>query len=341
MSAAVKAYREDGILWTDFKSRRANRENCRAAFEISRYFQDNLKTAGYSHFPADSVSKIDSRLHTFSPPVILYNITFVQGGTAVAALLSVHDLCYTYHTPKADTLALQNISFSVEQGEFVSIVGPSGCGKSTLLSIIAGLNHPDSGTITLHTDAVHPVGYMFQHDHLLEWRTILSNACLGLEIRGALTPENKEYVRQMLHQYGLGDFTGHRPSQLSGGMRQRAALVRTLALKPELLLLDEPFSALDYQTRLSVADEIWRILRRTGKTAVLVTHDISEAISLGDRVIVLSSRPGEVLYDMTTDFGPDRSPLSVRSLPLFQTYFQKIWKAMTQPEGDVSHAPQP
>lgn len=259
----------------------------------------------------------------------------------MAALLSVHDLCYTYHTPKADTLALYDIGFSVEQGEFVSIVGPSGCGKSTLLSLIAGLNHPDSGTITLHTDAVHPVGYMFQHDHLLEWRTILSNACLGLEIRGALTPENKEYVRQMLNQYGLGDFTGHRPSQLSGGMRQRAALVRTLALKPELLLLDEPFSALDYQTRLSVADEIWRILRRTGKTAVLVTHDISEAISLGDRVLVLSGRPGKILYDIRTDFGPDRSPLSVRSLPAFQTYFQKIWKAMTQPEGDVSNAQQP
>ncbi|MBQ7916724.1 MAG: ABC transporter ATP-binding protein [Firmicutes bacterium] len=255
----------------------------------------------------------------------------------MAALLSVHDLCYTYHTPKADTPALADISFSVEKGEFVSIVGPSGCGKSTLLSLVAGLAIPDQGHITLHTQASHPVGYMFQRDHLLEWRSIFSNACLGLEIRGAMNDKNQENVRQMLRQYGLGDFMEHRPSQLSGGMRQRAALVRTLALQPELLLLDEPFSALDYQTRITVADEIWQILRQSGKTAVLVTHDISEAISLGDRVMVLSARPGRIMYDIRTDFGPDRTPLSVRSHPAFQTYFQQIWQAMVQMEGVDHH----
>lgn len=255
----------------------------------------------------------------------------------MAALLSVHDLCYTYHTPKADTLALKDIRFSVEKGEFVSIVGPSGCGKSTLLSLIAGLVQPAAGQITLSTQASHPIGYMFQHDHLLEWRSVLSNACLGLEIQGTRTPDNTERVRRMLIQYGLGDFIQHRPSQLSGGMRQRAALVRTLALDPELLLLDEPFSALDYQTRLSVADEIWRILKENGKTAILVTHDISEAISLGDRILVLSSRPGQIVYDAPLDFGPNRSPLKVRGLPAFQSYFQQIWKEMTQAEGGIHH----
>lgn len=253
----------------------------------------------------------------------------------MASLLSVHDLCYTYHTREADTPALAQISFHVEPGEFVSIVGPSGCGKSTLLSIIAGLIAPESGTIVLGTDAPHPIGYMFQRDQLLEWRTILSNAYLGLEIRGELTPENKAYVKHLLTQYGLGDFLSRRPSQLSGGMRQRAALVRTMALRPELLLLDEPFSALDYQTRLSVSDEIWRILRETGKTAVLVTHDISEAISLGDRVLVLSRRPGRIVKDIPMDFGSERTPLSVRGLPAFQSYFQEIWQAMTQEGGET------
>lgn len=153
----------------------------------------------------------------------------------MATLLSVHDLCYTYHTPKADTPALADLCFSVERGEFVSIVGPSGCGKSTLLSLIAGLEKPERGDIHFFTDVPHPVGYMFQRDHLLEWRNILSNACLGLEIRGDLTPASQENVCQMLVQYGLEEFIDHRPSQLSGGMRQRAALVRTLALQPELL----------------------------------------------------------------------------------------------------------
>lgn len=245
----------------------------------------------------------------------------------MAPLLQIQNLSLSYHQPSGETRALQNISFTVEQGQFISILGPSGCGKSTLLSAIAGLDHPSEGNILFHTP-VQTVGYMFQHDLLLEWRSVFRNACLGLEVRGALSDETKCYVKKLLDAYGLGGFLFHKPSQLSGGMRQRVALVRTLALKPELLLLDEPYSALDYQTRLTVADEIWRILRSSAKTAILVTHDIAEAISLGDRVIVLSRRPGCILQDITIDLGEDRTPLGVRSKPAFQDYFQSIWEVM-------------
>lgn len=245
----------------------------------------------------------------------------------MAPLLQIQNLSLSYHQPSGETRALQNISFTVEQGQFISILGPSGCGKSTLLSAIAGLDHPSEGSILFHTP-VQTVGYMFQHDLLLEWRSVFQNACLGLEVRGALNDETKCYVKELLDAYGLGGFLFHKPSQLSGGMRQRVALVRTLALKPELLLLDEPYSALDYQTRLTVADEIWRILRSSAKTAILVTHDIAEAISLGDRVIVLSRRPGCILQDIPIDLGENRTPLGVRSKPAFQDYFQSIWEVM-------------
>lgn len=242
-------------------------------------------------------------------------------------LLEIQNLSLSYHQPTGETPALEDISLTVRQGEFISILGPSGCGKSTLLSAIAGLEPITSGHIQFHMPAK-SVGYMFQHDLLLEWRSVFQNACLGLEVRKALTDASKAYVKKLLDSYGLGDFLSHKPSQLSGGMRQRVALVRTLALQPELLLLDEPYSALDYQTRLTVSDEIWRILRSSSKTAILVTHDISEAISLGDRVIILSSRPGRLLRDIPIDFGPDRTPLAVRSRPAFQEYFQTIWEVM-------------
>lgn len=242
-------------------------------------------------------------------------------------LLQIQSLSLSYHQKSGETRALQNIDLTVEKGQFISILGPSGCGKSTLLSCIAGLDHPSEGTITLNSPAK-TVGYMFQHDLLLEWRSVFQNACLGLEVRGALNDDTKAYVKVLLNAYGLGGFLTHKPSQLSGGMRQRVALVRTLALKPELLLLDEPYSALDYQTRLTVADEIWRILRTSGKTALLVTHDISEAISLGDRVVILSRRPGHIIKDITIDLGSDRTPLASRSLPAFQEYFQTIWEVM-------------
>ncbi len=200
----------------------------------------------------------------------------------MSSLLKIEDLSYTYHTPKGETKTLNHINLDVNKGDFISIVGPSGCGKSTLLSLISGLLEPSHGNITLNTSLInsdsHYTGYMLQKDHLFEWRTVYRNVLLGLEINHQLSRENLEYIDGLLKQYGLYDFRNYDPSQLSGGMRQRAALIRTLALKPDILLLDEPFSALDYQTRLSAGDEIGTIIKQENKTALLVTHDIAEAI---------------------------------------------------------------
>lgn len=196
-------------------------------------------------------------------------------------LVKVIGVSMNYLTQSAETKAIEHIDFTVSKGEFVSIIGPSGCGKSTLLSIIAGLIKPSAGSVTIdgHENKKGAgIGYMLQKDHLFEWRSIKSNALLGLEIQNRMTPENINYVVGLLDQYGLGDFKKSRPSELSGGMRQRAALIRTLATKPELLLLDEPFSALDYQTRLYVADEIGTIIKKEKKTVIMVTHDISEVM---------------------------------------------------------------
>lgn len=247
--------------------------------------------------------------------------------------LDVNGVSYSYHTREGETLALSDISFSVNPGEFVAVVGPSGCGKSTLLSLISGLISPEKGEIRIDgaplSEASPAIGYMLQKDHLFEWRTILSNATLGLEIQKRLDAPAKSQVREMLAAYGLRGFESARPSELSGGMRQRAALIRTLALKPDLLLLDEPFSALDYQTRLSVCDDISSILRREKKTAVLVTHDLSEAISTADRVIVLSARPGRVKAALTVTFPEDcTSPLARRNCPEFSNYFNSVWKEL-------------
>ena len=250
-------------------------------------------------------------------------------------ILKVRDVCLSYHTLSGETPALSHISFDLMPGEFLSIVGPSGCGKSTLLNLIAGLLAPECGSITLDEKPVSAgstaVGYMLQKDHLLEWRTIYQNVTLGLEIRRELTSAKLEYIEEMLCTYGLDKFRNARPSQLSGGMRQRAALIRTLALKPELLLLDEPFSALDYQTRLNVSDDSGRILKKEGKPAILVTHDISEAISMADRVIILTKRPATVARIVTIDLGlTDRTPLSSRNAPQFKSYFNLIWKELNQ-----------
>ena len=205
-------------------------------------------------------------------------------------IVSLEDVSLRYHSIGGETSAVSHLSLSVQAGEFISIVGPSGCGKSTILSMLAGQLAPSEGSIYIGGT----IGYMLQKDYLLQWRSIRSNALLGLEIQKKLTPENIAYVDTLLTQYGLGDFKNSLPNQLSGGMRQRAALIRTLAVRPDILLLDEPFSALDYQTRLSVSDEIGTIIREEGKTAILVTHDISEAISLSDRVVVLSKRPASL-----------------------------------------------
>ena len=249
------------------------------------------------------------------------------------AFLNLTDVRYSYHSPEGETPALSDISFSVKEGEFVAIVGPSGCGKSTLLNLICGLLAPEAGEITLKGNPVlrerERIGYMLQKDHLFEWRSIYRNVILGLEIRRKCTEETLARAEAMLEQYGLAPFRNARPSELSGGMRQRAALIRTLVLEPELLLLDEPFSALDYQTRLTVCDDIATIIRREQKTAILVTHDLSEAISCADRVIVLGKRPARIRAVVPVHFAMEnRTPFQCRSAPEFKEYFNEIWKEL-------------
>ena len=190
-------------------------------------------------------------------------------------ILNIENLKKIYHTKQGEILAIDNFSFNLYEGEFVSIVGPSGCGKSTILSILCELEDISEGTVKFNNNTT--IGYMLQQDSLFNWRTILENCLLGLEIKKELTEENKEYVLNLLNTYGLGDFINNYPSSLSGGMRQRAALIRTLATKPDILLLDEPFSALDYQTRLAVSDDVYNIIKKEGKSVIMVTHDISEA----------------------------------------------------------------
>ncbi len=247
--------------------------------------------------------------------------------------LEVCGLGYSYHTLEGETQALSQISFSVHSGEFLVIAGPSGCGKSTMLSLLSGLLEPESGTILLDgvplAESQARIGYMLQKDHLFEWRTIYRNVALGLEIQNKLTPQAHENLIQMLKTYGLGGFEEARPSELSGGMRQRAALIRTLALEPDLLLLDEPFSALDYQTRLAVSDDISSIIRSTHKTAILITHDLSEAISIADRILVLSARPGQIKYSFEVEFPPEyNTPLKRRNAPEFSRYFNLLWEQL-------------
>ena len=214
------------------------------------------------------------------------------------SILSLDHIYYSYHDKNGETPVINDLSFEIEPGSFTSIVGPSGCGKSTLLSLLCDLIKPEAGTIYIRPPENNPdsrMGYMLQKDNLFEWRSIYKNVMLGLEINNKKTPENIAYVNHLLEQYDLAEFKSARPSQLSGGMRQRAALIRTLALKPDILLLDEPFSALDYQTRLEVREDICNILRSEKKTVILVTHNISEAIAMTDRVLILTSRPAKLL----------------------------------------------
>ena len=252
-------------------------------------------------------------------------------------ILNLQHISYTYHTLEGETPALSDISFSLNKGEFAAIVGPSGCGKSTLLSLICGLLPCSDGQITINgrhlKESTTNVGYMLQHDELFEWRTIYNNVILGLEIQHALTARTKKRAHELLNIYGLSDFENSRPSELSGGMRQRAALIRTLVLEPELLLLDEPFSALDYQTRLQVGNDIGQIIRNEKKSALLVTHDLSEAISLADRVIVLSRRPAAIIQTIPLIFHLEEdTPMNRRNAPEFKSYFNLIWKELNQDE---------
>ena len=235
--------------------------------------------------------------------------------------------------PQSFVKANDGISLNIYEGETFGLVGESGCGKSTLLSIIAGLEEKTTGEIYIEGEKVNgissKIGYMLQRDCLLEWRNILSNTMFGLEVKGKNDNVNKEYVLELLKKYNLYEFKDKYPSELSGGMRQRVALIRTLAVKPKILLLDEAFSALDYQTRIMVTNDIYYILRKEKITAIIVTHDISEAISMSDRVLVLSKRPGTIKDIHKINFGiENRTPINCRESPKFSQYFNTLWKEL-------------
>ena len=250
------------------------------------------------------------------------------------SFLTVSNLNYNYHTLSGETPAIKNLNFSIKEGEFTAIVGPSGCGKSTLLSILSGLLTDYSGKITFQNPCAR-IGYMLQKDHLLEWRNTIDNMTLGLEVqKKKITSEVMEEINSLLKDYGLYEFRNSKPSQLSGGMRQRAALIRTLILHPDVLLLDEPFSALDYQTRLSVSDDIYEMIKKEHKTTLLITHDIAEAISMADRVLVLTKAPATVKAEFCIKLTLDqpRTPLLSRNAPEFAGFFNSIWKELMEHE---------
>ena len=238
-------------------------------------------------------------------------------------ILTFDNVRLTYHTKRGEVTALKGLSFSLGEGEFAAMIGPSGCGKSTVLSLAAGLLKPSEGTVTLRGS----IGYMLQRDELFPWRAIEKNLYLPLEVQRKNTPERRARAAELARTYGLADFLKSYPSQLSGGMRQRAALIRTLVMEPDILLLDEPFSALDYQTRLNVTADVARILRSEKKAALLITHDISEAISLADRIFVLTARPARLLAEHETDF-TSNDPLRRREEPRFSGWFERLWKEL-------------
>ena len=246
------------------------------------------------------------------------------------SLLEIKDINMNYHKSDGVTEALKDINFTVDKGEFISIIGPSGCGKSTLLNIISGLLQPSSGEVRYNDPEVKnnldKMGYMFQKDFLFPWLTVRENIMLGLKIKKIYTNENREFACELLKNYGLEKFANHKPAELSGGMRQRVALIRTLALKPEVLLLDEPFSALDYQSRLKVTDDVAEIIKKECKTAIMVTHDLGEAITMSKRVIVLSARPATIKDDVKISFERDYlTPFDKRKEKEDNDYFKKLW----------------
>lgn len=254
-------------------------------------------------------------------------------------ILELKDIKMKYHTLDQETIAVKNISLDVYNGEFLSIVGPSGCGKSTILSVISGLMKPSSGEVKFNNRYIKSsdigIGYMFQRDYLFEWRTIEQNVLLGLEIKKALDEKSRDYALKLIDKYELGKFKNHYPSQLSGGMRQKVALIRTLAVKPQILLLDEPFSALDFQTRINLSEEVWKIIKGEQKTAILVTHDISEAVSLSDRVAIFSKRPSEVKEVLSINFGSSKILIKEkRKKKKFNEYFDIIWSELNNERKD-------
>ena len=246
-------------------------------------------------------------------------------------MVKVVNLTKDFYTKEGEMQVLSNISFTLFQGEILSLLGPSGSGKSTILNILTKLLEPTSGSVTINGT----VGYMFQKDHLLEWRSIMDNITLGLEIMHKKNDKKSmERIERLLKTYGLWDFRNMYPKELSGGMRQRVALIRTLSVDPDILLLDEPFSALDYQTRLMVNDDVYKIIKNENKSVILVTHDISEAIAMGDKVAVLSKRPSTIKNEYKIDLSmeEEKTPFKCRKVPKFQTYFDLLWKELDNNE---------
>ncbi len=239
-------------------------------------------------------------------------------------ILEIKNLRKIYHTKKDEILAVDDFSFDLYEGEFVSIVGPSGCGKSTILSILCNLISNSGGNIKFNNNS--KIGYMLQEDSLFSFRNILNNCLIGLEINKNLNNETKKYVEKMLKDYGLDEFKDKYPDNLSGGMRQRVALIRTLATNPDILLLDEPFSALDYQTRLAVSDDVYKIIKKEKKSAIMVTHDIAEAVSMSDRIIVLTGRPSKIKNIYEVKLKNKSTPINNRKDENFSYYYDTIWK---------------
>lgn len=237
------------------------------------------------------------------------------------SILTIKNLSKIYHTKTSETKAIDDFSFELNDNEFVAIVGPSGCGKSTILNILANLDSKSDGEIIINDNI--KLGYMLQQDALFNWKTVLDNCLLGLEINKM---DNKDYVLKLLNTYGLKDFINSYPNNLSGGMRQRVALIRTLATKPDILLLDEPFSALDYQTRLKVSDDVYNIIKKEKKSAIMVTHDIAEAISMADKIIILSKRPSVIKKIIDINLTDKSTPINNRKAKEFAYYYDLIWK---------------
>lgn len=253
------------------------------------------------------------------------------GGEVMQNRICVEDVSKSFYTDTCELCVLEHLNLCLKKGEILAILGPSGSGKSTLLNILSGLLTPTEGCVKIRGT----LGYMFQRDHLLEWRNIMDNVTIGLEIRHQLNSDTRLYVEQLLMNYGLWDFRFRFPKELSGGMRQRAALIRTLAMKPDILLLDEPFSALDYQTRLMVSDDVYKILKQEHKEAILVSHDISEVIAMADRVCVLSKRPATLksTHEILLTVEGERTPFTSRQAPEFKTYFNTLWKELMEDES--------
>ena len=242
----------------------------------------------------------------------------------MSKILEIQNLSKNYQTIKGEIKAIEDISFALDNEEILAIVGSSGCGKSTLLNILASLDTKTGGKIKINDDTI--IGYMPQEDALFPWLNILDNACLGLDIKKKKTKENVEFVKNLLIKYGLGDFLEKYPHELSGGMRQRVALIRTLALKPDILMLDEPFSALDYVSRLKVSDDVFNIIKTEKKSVIMITHDLAEAISVADRVIVLSKRPARIKNIYEIKLTNKSTPTNNRKAKEFSYYYDLLWK---------------